>query len=235
MTHAEYLRYLQFVHGKLTVDNPVTLRRYVQNHVFDGAFGAQTETEHVLAAPRDSVTELFWDSPDDMRTTFANHDVRTKIGPDGRNFADESLTISIVAEEVEMMAPEPDAGSFKVMHFLKSVPDLAVEVFFERWTAAHDRAAAKLTDGNSGIRRCVQNRQLPAFNGMLAYFGGKKVPLYEGVTSLWFDSADAERLFRDYEQALRDINADPQSRFFDERQSFFVYAAEVPIFERSQA
>ena len=39
MTHAEYLAYVQHVHGAISTEQPLTLRRYVQNHVFDAAFG----------------------------------------------------------------------------------------------------------------------------------------------------------------------------------------------------
>ena len=33
MTHAEYVAYVQHVHGAISNEQPLTLRRYVQNHI----------------------------------------------------------------------------------------------------------------------------------------------------------------------------------------------------------
>jgi hypothetical protein len=88
MTHAEYVAYIQYVHGKLATDNPVGLRCYTQNHVFDSAYSTRLQPTHILEIPYDSVTELYWDSAEDMNTNFANEYVRTKVGPDGVNFGD---------------------------------------------------------------------------------------------------------------------------------------------------
>ena len=38
--------------------------------------------------------------------------------------------------------------------------------------------------------------------------------------------------FRDYERALLAVNAQAGAAFYDPAQSFFVYATEVPIYER---
>lgn len=83
MTHAEYLAYIQHVHGAIATENPVTLARYVQNHVFDAAFGTNNERTHSQVVARDSVTELYWDDPAAMGASFQHEHVRTKVGPDG--------------------------------------------------------------------------------------------------------------------------------------------------------
>jgi hypothetical protein len=67
---------------------------------------------------------------------------------------------------------------------------------------------------------------------MLAYFGAKDVPVYEGIASLWFDDIASVGAFRAYERALMDVNMRPEAVFYDPAQSFFVYATEVPIYER---
>lgn len=91
---------------------------------------------------------------------------------------------------------------------------------------------ALATEEPAGLRRCVHHHQLPEFNPMLAYFGGQDVPIYEGVASLWFDDATCLGAFRAYERALLAINAEPGNAFYRPAQSFFVYATEVPIYER---
>jgi hypothetical protein len=235
MTHAEYLAYVQHVHGALSTENPVTLRRYVQNHVIDAAFGTAAEASHSMAVSRDSVTELYWDSAQDMGATFEHEHVRTKVGPDGANFGDVSRTLSLVALEVEQPVTRPGAGAgVKVLHYLRCAQGLELPAFFDRWARAHERALDAAPEAAAVLRRCVHNRQLSEFNGMLAYFGGDNTPIYEGVSSLWFDNASSIGAFRAYERALLAINADPATAFYLPAQSFFLYATEVPIYERHQ-
>lgn len=235
MTHAEYVAYLQHVHGALSTANPVTLRRYVQNHVFDAAFGATTERSHTMVAARDSVTELYWDNSEDLGTTFAHEHVRSKVGPDARNFADEGATLSVVAEEVEqpVAQPAPRSGA-KVMHYLRAAEGLALPEFFERWERAHKRALGIEPVAAATQRRCVHSRQLPEFNETLVYFGGNDMPIYEGVASVWYDNPATVGAFRAYERALLEINTCPESTFYRPESSFFLYATEVSIFERPE-
>jgi hypothetical protein len=233
MTHAEYVAYVQHVHGAISNENPVTLRRYVQNHVFDAAFGSSSQAVHSMTLARDSVTELYWDNAKDMAETFAHEHVRTKVGPDGANFSDGNRGLSMVAVEVEQAVPNPRrATGAKVLHYLRAAPGLALPEFFERWASAHERALAAEPLAAAKLRRCVHNRQLSEFNAMLAYFGGQDAPVYEGVASLWFDDTASVGVFRDYERALLAINAEAGAAFYDPAQSFFVYATEVPIYER---
>ncbi|MDF1552256.1 MAG: EthD domain-containing protein [Deferrisomatales bacterium] len=235
MTHAEYLAYVQHVHGGLSTENPVTLRRYVQNHVFDAAFGTHAEPTHSLMVARDSVTELCWDNPQDMAATFAHEHVRTKVGPDGANFSDTNTALSLVVMEAEQAVASPGAGrGAKVLHFLRAELGLPLPTFFERWAMAHRRALDGTPEAAAALRRCVHNRQLPEFNEMLAYFGGKDAPIYEGVASLWFDNVFSVGAFRAYENAMLEINADPTTAFYRPVHSFFLYAVEVPIYERRQ-
>lgn len=234
MTHAEYVAYIQHVHGSLSNEEPVTLRRYVQNHVFDAAFGSAAETTHMQTMARDSVTELWWDDADAMRATFAHPHVRTRVGPDGANFSDLPRALSVVTEEVEQPVPHPASTvGAKVLHFLRAATGLPLAQFFERWQAAHAQVLAESPISAALLRRCVHNRQLAEFNPMLAYFGAKDMPIYEGVGSLWFDHTGTVGAFRDYERALLAANEQPGCAFYDPAQSFFLYVTEVPIYQRT--
>lgn len=236
MTHAEYVAYVQHVHGAISNEQPVTLRRYVQNHVFEAAFGSGSDAVHAMTVARDSITELWWDSPQAMGETFAHEHVRTRVGPDAANFADASRTLSMVAVEAEQAVPRPGrATGAKVLHYLRAAAGLPLPEFFTRWTNAHERALAAAPLAAATLRRCVHNRQLSEFNPMLAYFGAKDVPIYEGVASLWFDDTASVGAFRDYERALLAVNAEAGAAFYDPAQSFFVYATEVPIYQRAVA
>ncbi len=234
MTHAEYLAYIQHVHGALAVEKPVTLQRYVQNHVFDSAFGTAAEASHSMVVARDSVTELYWDSPQDMQTTNQHEHIRTKMGPDGANFSDRPSALSLVATEVEQAVPRPGRGSgAKTLHFIRAAEGLALPEFFERWAKAHALALERAPDAAAAVRRCTHSHLLPEFNPTLKYFGGLEV-FYEGVASLWFDSTATVGAFRAYERALIEINANPKTAFYRPAQSFFLYATEVLIYERRQ-
>lgn len=234
MTHAEYVAYVQHVHGAIATEHPGELARYVQNHVFDSAFGAHSDRTHSMPVARDSVTELYWDDPQAMAANFAHEHVRTKVGPDGANFSDLDVALSLVAHEVEQPIRAPNSGAgAKVMHFLRAVEQLPLPEFFGRWARAHELALEAAPAAADAIRRCVHNRQLPEFNPMLAYFGGSDV-FYEGVASLWFDDVSCIGAFRAYERALLAINSDPKRAFYRPSQSFFLYATEVPIHQRSK-
>lgn len=234
MTHAEYLAYVQHVHGALATEEPAGLRRYVQNHVFDAAFGTTAETAHVQTLARDSVTELYWDNAQDMTANFAHAHVRTKVGPDGANFSAKDLQLSLVATEAEQPVAHPGHGrGAKVMHFLRAAEGLTLAAFFERWAQAHAHALENTPQASTILRRCVHHHQVPEFNPMLAYFGGQDLPIYEGVASLWFDDATCLGAFRAYERALLAINAAPGQAFYQPAPSFFVYATEVPIYARA--
>ena len=79
------------------------------------------------------------------------------------------------------------------------------------------------------IRRCVCSQQIPEGNRFLGYFGGKDMPIYEGVVSLWYDEAEALTAFRSYQSALEARNR--KQPFFAPSQSLFLLAREVPIIE----
>ncbi|WP_181807933.1 EthD domain-containing protein [Streptomyces shenzhenensis] len=85
MTHAEYAEYIEKVHGGIAVANKLTVRKYVQNHVLDGACGALGDVGYQVTLPRDSMTELYFDDLESMVQTFADPYAREVVGPDAAN------------------------------------------------------------------------------------------------------------------------------------------------------
>lgn len=229
MTHAEYIAYIHRVHAVIASENPLTLQRYVQNHVFDGAFGTRDDATHSQVVSRDSVTELFWDSFDAMGATFAHPYTQQKVGPDGANFADLRTTLSMIATEVALPVPAPGPANAKVMHFLKKAPELPLDEFFARWSQAHEQVLRDEPLVAAALRQATQSRQDPQGDGLLKYFGGAEADRYAGVASLWFDDESSIGLFRRYEAALLRANAVPGQAFYLPAASFFVYAREVAV------
>ena len=123
MTHQEYLNYAQNVHGTLARQKPLTIRRYVQSHVFDSAFGSDVDVGYHQTFNRDSVTELFFDDFAGLVQTFSDPYVQQTVRSDGANFADLSEQFAQLMTEVPMPVARPGAGEIKVMHFIKKLPN----------------------------------------------------------------------------------------------------------------
>src|SRR5690349_17952832 len=118
MTHAEFSDYVVQVHGKLSRANRLGLHRYVQNHVYDSAFGSRRSQDYVGHFHRDSVTELYFASPQDMAETFSAEYNRDVIAPDGANFAELSTNQAALTRETVLAAPADSTSGTKIMQFL---------------------------------------------------------------------------------------------------------------------
>ncbi|WP_405959478.1 EthD domain-containing protein [Streptomyces sp. NBC_00024] len=93
-THAEYAEYIENVHGGIALADRLTVRKYVQNHVLDGAYGALGDVGYQVTLPRDSVTELYFDDLESMGQTFADPYTREVVGPDAVNFSDQPAALA---------------------------------------------------------------------------------------------------------------------------------------------
>ena len=238
MTHADYIAYIYRVHAKIAREVPGTLSRYIQNHVFDSAFGVKGENKFPGPEVRDSVTELFFESMEAMQANFMDPHVQQKVGPDGINFSDLTSPISLIARDVEQsvadtnieqVAAAANAANAKVLHFLRAAPELSLEEFERRLTSAHETVLKENPVAASTVRRCVHNIQLAEANEILKYFGQQPLPVFEAMASLWFDNESCIASYRSYEQTLLKINSDPERRFYEPDQSFFLYAQEKLI------
>jgi hypothetical protein len=229
MTHDEYIAYIYQVHAALARKNPVTLQRYVQNHVFDSAFGSSAMSTNQMVMCRDSVTELYWSSMEAMQQTFAHPYTQQTIGPDGKNFADVRVSLSLVTTEEPLAVKRPGVGGAKVMHFLRMKEGLTLPEFFTRWSAAHKKVMDESQIAAISLRAYVQSRQLPEANAMLAYFGGEETRPFEGVGSLWYDNEASLAMFRHYEQSFIAVNSDERQAFYEPADSFFLYARAVEV------
>ncbi|TPQ23411.1 hypothetical protein FGD71_004075 [Streptomyces sporangiiformans] len=57
------------------------MRKYVQNHVLNGAYGALGDVGYQVTLRRDSVTELYFDDLESMGQTFADPYAHELVGP----------------------------------------------------------------------------------------------------------------------------------------------------------
>lgn len=233
MTHQAFLHHLQHVHGPLSAANPLHIRRYVQNHVFDASFGSDGDPAHLTEFGRDSVTELHFDSVEELAATMSDPYSREVIGPDGAHFNDLPSALALLTRPV-VLAPPPasggDEGPVKVLHFLHRSQGVTPDDFAERWRAAHEEVLAEEAPRVQALRGHVQHLQAPGAEKALRHFGGGGEPAYAGVAVLYYDSPDeALTHFPSYERSLRERSA-PSGGFYDPSRSFVLYSREVTVF-----
>jgi len=220
MSHQEYCAYIKDVHGGLARAKPSTLRKYVQSHIFDGAYGAPSDKGYTVTFARDSVTELWFDDLPAMGANFADPYTREVIGPDGLNFSDMPCGVAMLTSEQVVEVAQPGKGEIKVLHFLKGREGLSSDEFVAAWTAALRGALPAVA---KEVRACVQSSLFPAPPQIREYFRSETGEAYDGVTSLWFDEGDVVPLFRKFQIAFE------RSGVIDPSRSFFVLAREVEI------
>ena len=233
MSHRAFLRYVHDVHGSLAAANPLRIRRYLQNHVFDASFGSEEDPAYVTDFGRDNVTELHFEDMAALAATMSDPYSREVIGPDGANFNDMPSALALLTTPVALTPPpEPaqDAGPVKVLHFLCRPEGLDLDTLNERWLSAHEEALSTEEPHTKALRGCVQHRQAPGAEQAPRHVGGRDKPAYAGVAALYYDSADdALAYFPSYERALRETGA---AGFYDRSHSFVLYAREVTVFSQ---
>ena len=228
MTRSDYFRYLELEHGAISRKyNPGgILRKYIQNHVFDSAFGTLGDKTYTTVANRDACVELFFpDGFQQLYACFMDPDVEKYVASDGKHFADEPVTLLLIAEEEEKPVPNPGLGAVKVMHFLPKAEGVYMEAFVQYWGEAHEAALANVPLAAAQLRKYVQSVRLPQTDNVKAHFGAAAMPVYHGVASLWYDGVETLGAFRQYCDAFCGY---PKA-FVDWSNSFFLYTREVTI------
>ncbi|MFJ9121951.1 EthD domain-containing protein [Streptomyces sp. NPDC102394] len=230
MTHRAFLRHLHHVHGPLAAANPLWIRGYVQNHVFDASFGAEGDPAHLTAFGRDSVTELRFDDLGALAATMSHPYSREVIGPDGARFNDLPSALALLTRtEVLMPPPETDADTVKVLHFVHGAQRLERDDIVDRWQTANKYLVDKEESEFNRVRGWVQHRQVTGAEEALHHFGGTET-LYAGVAALHYRSEDeALAHFPSYESSLRE-RSEESGGFYDPSRSFALYSREVTVF-----
>lgn len=224
MTHAEFTDYIVRVHGKLARDNPLRLQRYVQSHVYDGAYGSSARQDHAGLFHRDSVTELYFASPQEMADTFGAEYNRTVIAPDGANFAELSTNQTALTNETVLIPSTAGASGTKVMQFLVAAPGSGIDTAQTGWATAHRAALAAAPDFAGALEGEARSDVVPDAPGkaMDAHFGGGDRPPLALLASLWIPD-DRVGTFRGYEKALM------ASGLYDPDLSYFLFTREIEI------
>ncbi|WLG86884.1 EthD domain-containing protein [Pseudomonas cucumis] len=231
MTHAEFLDYIEHRHGEIARTKPLGVKRYVQNHVIDSAFGVDSDSTYTQTFHRDSITELFFYNMSDLITTFSDPFTQQTTGPDAKNFADLSKQAAQLMDEVEVSEAGSPLPAWKAMLFIKKDPGVELALFFSAWDSAHDAATRQCPEIQKVLRQHVRARYLPEGDRVTSYFG-PDIAVYEGVSSMWFENEADLSVFRQYQRSLFQHLSDTGVSLPSE--SFFVYVKEVVILDSCQ-
>lgn len=224
MTHAEFVDYIVHVHGGLAKAEPLGVKRYVQNHVLDGSFGSPDCSGYAIPFHRDSITELFFETPQDLGRTFKDEYTRTVVGPDAKNFADLSANEATLTEELVVSPLVEGEGSLKIMHFLVTRDQGRVQAGQEGWLAAHEKAVAAAPEFAASLLGTTRADSIvtPSDGPMGAYFGGEERQPLAVVASHWVKASDLGS-FRAYDTAIR------ASRLYDPTRCYYILVKECEI------
>lgn len=229
MTHAEFADYLEHRHGALVKTQPLSLELYLQNHVFDGGFGAVEGTCPPFFH-RDAVVELGFCDLDALKATFGHPYTRDVIGADGANFSDQATALSLLVREVVKQQPQASAA-IKIMHWIKladgATPAMLIDADRNALESAPGFDAALCGRVQGWAIEAAAGAGPPPPPGPAAHFGGAVMPRYDAVLSFWLPTADHLSRFRNYEQTLLKTGVvDPATSFFVHAHEILIYRAE---------
>jgi hypothetical protein len=231
MTHAEYSDYIREVHAALAIEHSGEhVHRYLQNHVFDSAYGATGDVGYQVPFPRDSVTELYMSGTGSSRA-LRDPNSPNPVGDDGVNFSDMPVALSVLVSGTSLPVPQPGKAPVKVLHFLKAADGLAQDEFQRRWREATEELLADPAGPARHLRAFQWNTAVPTPPEVTAYFGGAGQPSYDAYSALWLEEEGAVAAFREYEAAIEAL-AEKHGAAHQKSLSFVLLTREIVIIDR---
>ena len=184
----EFQRYWRTRHPAVVVKLP-GVRRYVQSHTLASSY-AKGQPVY------DGLAEVWADDTAALRAMTQSPE-NAAVVADEAQFLDRPATTFLLTEERVILEGTPGPDAVKAVEFLSRRPGSSVDDFRRHWHERHAPILARIP----GLRRAVLSAPRRS-----AYEGGR-TPVHDGVTSLWFDSADALRAAAsspDYAAAVAD-------------------------------
>lgn len=215
MTRAQYLRYAADDHGRLVLGTePVSrhLTAYVQQHVYDGCYGA--------AAPPwrfDSVSHISAESPAALAAATATDEYRTLIAPDEARFADQRSPLFLLLAEAALPLPQRGISSRRLLHYLRARDGMAPAELIRLWRSAYEALLERSPELFAGLRRASLGLALPGPDGA--------PPAYAGMCELGFLQASDEVAIT---EIVRGIERD-LGHAIEPDASFYLLAEAVPL------
>ena len=189
ITEAEFVYQYREVHLPMVYVAP--FQRYVQSRrIAHPSFG--------LSSPFDGVSEIWWNSVDDIRATADNPAWQVTVVAHRPVLTEPSATAAVVASE-NVVLPGPITAAtdwVKVVFGVKREAGVSVEAFQRYWREEHAIEVLRTMSKAPGLRRYVQGLVQPenyVVGGTPYQKNGK--PVYDAIDEMWFrDTAAVVRI-----------------------------------------
>lgn len=214
MTHSEYCRYLKDNHARLVLGTePVArhLTSYVQQHIFDAAYGDQAPT-----ARFDSVSHISAASVADHMAASASQEFKDHIAPDEPKFSDSRTVLMLMLEEQPLETTVRGPSQYRLLHYLANNANTSIDVLQGHWAEAHATLQKEKPSLFDAVRRTVLYKALAGPMGQ---------PPYGGMCELGFLAMDDAPAMRAYARAI-EVRLQP---FIEPEKSFFLLSEAVPV------
>ena len=169
MTVDEFQAYWRHAHPK-AVTQLAGIRRYVQSHVLPSVY---RKGEPVY----DGIAEVWFDDTAAMHA-LRGTPVAAAVRDDEARFIDHATMGMIITAEHVLTDGPARPGAVKNVGFVRRQPGMSVEAFHRHWREIHGPLGVAVPR----LRRYVQSHT------RLAGYERGRVPTWDGVASLWFDS-----------------------------------------------
>ena len=190
-TQEKYFYEWGIIHVALMITTPSvmrTFRRYAQHFTVNGVDGDRL-LYPLSAMAWDNFADHWLDRPEDNLVPFRSDDYMQRMHP--HNFGDSNFVIEYARESFRDEQPGFALGGVKLVHVVRSRPDLSADEFAVAWREQHARAL--LTAGATRPGRLVQSLHAEVdrsdFAGTLFELAG--VGGYAGIEELWFEDLAA--------------------------------------------
>jgi hypothetical protein len=242
ITTSEFLYHHTIVHGRKSwnapdsVDQPLA---YVQDHVFDSAYGVNTTANNPQASFFDhsDMTELYSRSQEAFGTLPPNNYTAMVIGPDGNAFSDYTASISMYGYEVfrnmsNNCLLSDSSEAYNAFYWVFADASDANNSSFDNTTFAAPIMDSLLASFPPGTAyNASTHTSVPGFDSR-GYYGGYNNPTLNAVFKFWLcDDNNAVNSFRSAQASLIAQN-DKLRINLDE--SFVIFTRAVLMYDRAR-
>lgn len=215
LTHEQYSRYLRDNHARLVLGTEPVARHllaYVQQHVYDGCYGA--------SAPRwryDSVSHIVAATVANHQAATATREYREIIAPDEVRFADQDSPLALMLQESTLPLPVRGPSSLRLLHYLRPRDGVLPGRVHAAWATEHESLLARQPALFAGVRRATLGRTMAP--------PGEAEPPYAGLCELGFLQRSDEAAMAEYVRCIED-RLDP---LIHRDAAFHLLAEAVPV------
>jgi hypothetical protein len=236
MTRREFHDYHFQVHGALSTGPTLeeTPGAYYQTHFFDSAYQSSSSKEPGYFG-HDDMTELYYKDLAHVGHVFGSEYVKTKVGPDGRNFSDMASAMSMFSREEIIHGPAdvPGEGLVAKYHIQgNGQPD-------DGTSLASDLRSSIVSNFAPLAKGITLDIRVPDTLDILKYFGVQAAPNMSLIVTVYLKDREnsitafrrAQREFEDNvgEKTVKDV----AFVCFGKRALVFDHTRNIP-FDRSR-